>query len=226
MRAADGKGCTDAYAVTISDCFDPAWNEQYKWPVYDSCTVLNIGVFDDPPPSSQLPDAAKDRVYPLIMMLPTGAERMGDVELAIRFATSASALDVLHMREPRGAAVVRARISVAHLARSEPPLWREVATWMLDAAEPRGFSMWKLSPTGTAPWRCCRGWPTRRLSCSSSVLLAWQPDLVQSMAEAADREELDNEFDSLPSSRPPAEATRAERLQALMSWREGREARI
>ncbi|XP_040381936.1 FT-interacting protein 7 [Oryza brachyantha] len=344
MRTADGKGCTDAYAVakygpkwartrTISDCFDPAWNEQYTWPVYDPCTVLTVGVFDDPPPPSQLPDGAKDAaiacsrpmgkvrirlstlesgrvyrgMYPLIMMLPTGAKRMGDVELAIRFAASASALDVLqmygrpalppmhHLRPvPAGSRdalrLAAARISAAHLARSEPPLRREVATWMLDAAEPRGFSMRKLRAnwnraasalswvSDAARWaEDTRSWrnPTATmLAHAVLVLLAWHPDLVvptltlhaaavgvwkyrsrprapaphpcvrASMAEAPDRDELDEEFDSTPSSRPPEMvrvrydrarmfgvrlqamagdvAAQAERLQALVSWRDPR----
>ncbi|KAG8100632.1 hypothetical protein GUJ93_ZPchr0013g33908 [Zizania palustris] len=343
MRTADDKGCTDAYAVakyglkwartrTISDSFDPAWNEQYTWPVYDPCTVLTVGVFDDPPPS-QLPDGAmkdatafsrpmgkvrirlstleRDRVYrgmyPLIMMLPTGAKRMGDVELAIRFAASGSALDVMnmygrpalppmhHLRpipsvNREALRLAAARISAAHLARSEPPLRREVSTWMLDAAEPRGFSMRKLRANwnravaalswlaDAARWvEDTRSWrnPTATmLAHAVLVLLAWHPDLVvptltlhvaavgvwkyrrrprapaphpcvrASMAEAPDREELDEEFDAIPSSRPPEVvrarydrarmvgarlqamvgdvATQAERLQALVSWRDPR----
>jgi hypothetical protein len=339
MRAADGKGCTDAYAVakygpkwartrTIADSFDPAWNEQYTWPVYDPCTVLTVGVFDDPPPSD---GAGKDAVasrpmgkvrirlstlergrvyrglYPLIMMLPTGAKRMGDVELAVRFATSASALDVLHayarpalpaMHHMRPVPVAHrealrlaaARVSAAHLARSEPPLRREVAAWMLDAAEPRGFSMRKLRANwnraaaalswvaSAARWvedtRSWRNPAATAMAHAVLVLLAWHPDLVvptaalhaaavgvwryrrrprapaphpcvrASMAEAPDREELDEEFDTIPSARPPEVvrarydrarmvgarlqqmvgdvATQAERLQALVSWRDRR----
>jgi len=346
MRAADGKGCTDAYAVakygpkwartrTIADSYDPAWNEQYTWPVYDPCTVLTVGVFDDPPPL-QPPDGSggKDAaaacsrpmgkvrirlstlergrvyrgLYPLIMMLPTGAKRMGDVELAIRFSTSGSMLDVLHtygrpalpaMHHQRPIPAVNrealrlaaARISAAHLARSaEPPLRREVATWMLDATEPRGFSMRKLRANwnravaalswvaDAARWvEDTRSWrnPTATaMAHAVLVLLAWHPDLVvptltlhaaavgvwkyrrrprapaphpcvrASMAEAPDREELDEEFDPIPSARPPEVvrarydrarmvgarlqqmvgdvATQAERLQALVSWRDPR----
>ncbi|KAL6880171.1 hypothetical protein ACP4OV_011736 [Aristida adscensionis] len=336
MRAVDGKGCTDAYAVakygpkwartrTISDSFDPAWNEQYTWPVYDPCTVLTVGVFDDPPPSDgggaasrpmgkvriRLSTLERGRVYrgvyPLIMMLPTGAKRMGDVELAVRFATSGSALDVLHMygrptlpamHHLRPIPVVSrealrlaaARVSAAHLARSEPPLRREVAAWVLDAGEPRGFSMRKLRANwaraaealswvaGAARWvEDTRSWrnPTATaMAHAVLVLLAWHPDLVvptaalhaaavgvwryrrrprapaphpcvrASMAEAPDREELDEEFDAVPSARPPEVvrarydrarmvgarlqamvgdvATQAERLQALVSWRDPR----
>ncbi|GAB4845521.1 hypothetical protein Ancab_038926 [Ancistrocladus abbreviatus] len=54
----ENKGSTDAYCVakygkkwvrtrTITDSFDPRWNEQYTWQVYDPCTVLTIGVFDN-----------------------------------------------------------------------------------------------------------------------------------------------------------------------------------
>ncbi|CAL5076716.1 unnamed protein product [Urochloa decumbens] len=345
MRAADGKGCTDAYAVakygpkwartrTIADSFDPAWNEQYTWPVYDPCTVLTVGVFDDPPPSPDDgagagKDAACSRpmgkvrirlstlergrvyrgLYPLIMMLPTGAKRMGDVELAIRFATSASALDVLsayarpalpamHHLRPVPAAhrealrLAAARVTAAHLARSpEPPLRREVASWMLDAGDPRGgFSMRKLRANwnraaaalswvaAAARWvedtRSWRNPAATAMAHAVLVLLAWHPDLVvptaalhaaavgvwryrrrprapaphpcvrASMAEAPDREELDEEFDTIPSARPPEVvrarydrarmvgarlqqmvadvATQAERLQALVSWRDPR----
>lgn len=54
----NAKGSTDAYCaakygkewvqtLTIIDSFDPRWNEQYIWKVYDLCTVLTIGVFDN-----------------------------------------------------------------------------------------------------------------------------------------------------------------------------------
>jgi hypothetical protein len=341
MRTAEGKGCTDAYAVakygpkwartrTISHSFDPAWNEQYTWPVYDPCTVLTVGVFDDPLPSLR-PDGGKDAAcsrpmgkvrirlstlengrvyrgtYPLILMLPTGAKSMGDVELAVRFATSGTALDVMHMYgqpslpamhhlRPIPAAsretlrLAAARISAAHLARAEPPLRREVSTWMLEAAEPRGFSMRKLRANwnravaalswvaDAARWaEDTRSWrnPTATMMAHAVlVVLAWHPDLVvptltlhvaavgvwkyrrrprapaphpcvrASMAEAPDREELDEEFDTIPSARPPEVvrarydrarmvgarlqamvgdvATQAERLQALVSWRDPR----
>lgn len=54
----DNRGSTDAYCVakyglkwirtrTIFDSFNPRWNEQYTWEVYDPCTVVTIGVFDN-----------------------------------------------------------------------------------------------------------------------------------------------------------------------------------
>jgi hypothetical protein len=244
-------------------------------------------------------------LYPLIMMLPTGAKRMGDVELSVRFSTSCSTLDVLHaytrpvlpamhhLRPVPAASrdslrLAAARVTAAHLARADPPLRREVAVWMLDASDPRGFSMRKLRANwaraaaalawaadaarwveGTRSWRN----PTATaMAHAVLVLLAWHPDLLvptvalhvaavgvwryrrrprapvphpcvrASMAEAPDREELDEEFDTVPSARAPEVvrarydrvrmvgarlqamvgdvAAQAERLQALVSWRD------
>ncbi len=53
----DNRGSTDAYCVakygpkwirtrTIFESFNPRWNEQYAWEVYDPCTVVTLGVFD------------------------------------------------------------------------------------------------------------------------------------------------------------------------------------
>ncbi|GKV27521.1 hypothetical protein SLEP1_g36687 [Rubroshorea leprosula] len=58
MKMKDGRGSTDAYCVakygqkwvrtrTILDTFSPTWNEQYTWEVYDPCTVITLGVFDN-----------------------------------------------------------------------------------------------------------------------------------------------------------------------------------
>jgi hypothetical protein len=57
-NVAGGRGVTDAYCVakygqkwirtrTITEQFSPKWNEQYTWEVYDPCTVLTVGVFDN-----------------------------------------------------------------------------------------------------------------------------------------------------------------------------------
>lgn len=111
-----GKGSTDAYCVakygkkwvrtrTITDCFDPRWNEQYTWQVYDPCTVLTVGVFDNwrmfADASEERPDyrIGKIRIrvstlennkvyttsYPLLVLLRTGLKKMGEIELAVRF---------------------------------------------------------------------------------------------------------------------------------------------
>ncbi|KFK41117.1 hypothetical protein AALP_AA2G088100 [Arabis alpina] len=58
MKLEDSRGSTDAYCVakygqkwvrtrTILDSLSPKWNEQYTWEVYDLCTVITLGVFDN-----------------------------------------------------------------------------------------------------------------------------------------------------------------------------------
>lgn len=58
MKVRDGKSCTDAYCVakygrkwvrtrTVLDSLAPRWHEQYMWDVFDPCTVLTVGVFDN-----------------------------------------------------------------------------------------------------------------------------------------------------------------------------------
>ncbi|KAI4967474.1 hypothetical protein ZWY2020_025816 [Hordeum vulgare] len=339
MSTADGKGCTDAYAVANVRPqvgahahhlrqLRPGLEQAVHLARVRPCTVLTVGVFDDPlqslPPHGErrrvfaadgkvrirLSTLENGRVYRgayLILMLPTGAKRMGDVELAVRFATSGTTLDVLHMYgQPvlpamhhlrpipsvnrEALRLAAARISAAHLARAEPPLRREVAMWMLDATEPRGFSMRKLRANwnravaalswvaDAARWaEDTRSWrnPTATtMAHAVLVLLAWHPDLIvptltlhvaavgiwkyrrrprtpaphpcvrASMAEAPDREELDEEFDTIPSAKSPEVvrarydrarmvgarlqamvgdvATQAERLRALVSWRDPR----
>ncbi|KAM3295113.1 hypothetical protein ACQJBY_037770 [Aegilops geniculata] len=117
--AKDGaSGSTDAYVVlkygpkwartrTILDQFNPRWNEQYAWDVFDPCTVLSIAVFDNarykmadagkPPPKDarigklriRLSTLDTNRVYSINYALtavhPVGVRKMGELELAIRF---------------------------------------------------------------------------------------------------------------------------------------------
>ncbi|KAI3931329.1 hypothetical protein MKX01_040246 [Papaver californicum] len=110
-----GKGSTDSYCVakygkkwcrtkTIVDSFDPRWNEQYKWEVYDPCTVLTIGVFDNWRMYGDMADKPDCRIgkirirvstlesnkvytssYPLLVLLRSRLKKMGEIEIAIRF---------------------------------------------------------------------------------------------------------------------------------------------
>ncbi|KAE8038136.1 hypothetical protein FH972_010676 [Carpinus fangiana] len=106
---------TDAYCVakygtkwvrtrTILDSLAPQWNQQFSWDVYDLCTVLTIGVFDN----GHLEEAGKgthERIgkvrirlstlesgriythsYPLLVLQPSGLKKMGEIELAVRFS--------------------------------------------------------------------------------------------------------------------------------------------
>ncbi|KAM7476694.1 hypothetical protein LguiB_023937 [Lonicera macranthoides] len=120
MKMKDGRGKTDAYCVakygqkwvrtrTILETFSPKWNEQYTWEVYDPCTVITIGVFDnchlgnEKPGTSSARDSRIGKVrirlstleahriythsYPLLVLHPSGVKKMGDLQLAVRFTT-------------------------------------------------------------------------------------------------------------------------------------------
>lgn len=176
-----GKGSTDAYCVakygkkwvrtkTITDSFDPRWNEQYTWQVYDPCTVLTIGVFDNwrmfADTSDEKPDYRIGKVrirvstlesnkvytnsYPLLVLQRTGLKKMGEIEIAVRFACPSLLPDTcavygqpllpkMHYLRPLGVAQQEAlrgaatKMVAAWLTRSEPPLGPEVVRYMLDA---------------------------------------------------------------------------------------------
>ncbi|KAJ1377060.1 Phosphoribosyltransferase C-terminal [Sesbania bispinosa] len=126
MKTRDDRGTTDAYCVakygqkwirtrTIVDSLAPRWNEQYTWEVFDPCTVITIGVFDnghlqkgDKSGGSKdsrigkvrirLSTLETDRVYthsyPLLVLHNSGVKKMGEVQLAVRF-TSLSLINML-----------------------------------------------------------------------------------------------------------------------------------
>ncbi|KAL2478521.1 C2 calcium/lipid-binding plant phosphoribosyltransferase family protein [Forsythia ovata] len=129
MKMKDGRGTTDAYCVakygqkwvrtrTILDNFSPKWNEQYTWEVYDPCTVITLGVFDNCHLGSDKPGAGgardsrigKVRIrlstleshhiyihsYPLLVLHPSGVKKMGELQLAIRF-TSLSLANMIYV---------------------------------------------------------------------------------------------------------------------------------
>ncbi|KAL9371360.1 hypothetical protein Peur_036500 [Populus x canadensis] len=122
MKMKDGRGSTDAYCVakygqkwvrtrTILDTFNPKWNEQYTWEVYDPCTVITLGVFDNcnlrggekPNAANAARDSRIGKVrirlstleayriythsYPLLVLHPHGLKKMGELQLAVRFTT-------------------------------------------------------------------------------------------------------------------------------------------
>ncbi|KAK7283856.1 hypothetical protein RIF29_13604 [Crotalaria pallida] len=122
MKMKDGRGSTDAYCVakygqkwvrtrTLLDTFSPKWNEQYTWEVYDPCTVITLGVFDNchlggaekGPGGSAARDTQIGKVrirlstleahriytnsYPLLVLHPQGVKKMGELQLAVRFTT-------------------------------------------------------------------------------------------------------------------------------------------
>ncbi|XP_061364559.1 FT-interacting protein 7-like [Gastrolobium bilobum] len=113
---------TDAYCVakygpkwvrtrTVVDSLSPKWNEQYVWNVYEPCTVITIGVFDNNQLDAidraggasdilmgkiriRLSTLALNKVYtnsyPIIGLHPSGVKKMGEIHLAVRFSSLAS----------------------------------------------------------------------------------------------------------------------------------------
>ncbi|KAL2492752.1 Protein QUIRKY [Abeliophyllum distichum] len=336
----NGKGSTDAYCVakygkkwvrtrTITDSFDPRWNEQYTWQVYDPCTVLTIAVFDNWRMFAEAGEEKSDyrigkvrvRVstlqsnkvymnsYPLMVLLRTGLKKMGEIELAVRFACPSLLPDTcgiygqpllprMHYLRPLGVAQqeglrgAATKMVATWLARSEPPLGPEVVRYMLDA-DSHTWSMRKSKANwfrivavlswavGLAKWldhiRRWRNPVTTMLVHVLYLVLVWYPDLIVptgflyvfligvwyyrfrpkipagmdvklSHAETVDPDELDEEFDTMPSSRPPEIirvrydrlrilaarvqtvlgdfATQGERVQALVSWRDPRASKL
>ncbi|KAL6141481.1 hypothetical protein ACLB2K_059769 [Fragaria x ananassa] len=132
MKTKDGKATTDAYCVakygqkwvrtrTIIESFSPKWNEQYTWEVYDPCTVITLGVFDnchlggnEKPTSGggakndsrigkvriRLSTLEMDRIYtnsyPLLVLHPSGLKKMGELQLAVRF-TCLSLANIIYL---------------------------------------------------------------------------------------------------------------------------------
>lgn len=121
MKMKDARGSTDAYCVakygqkwirtrTMIDTFSPKWNEQYTWEVYDPCTVITLGVFDNCHLGGggekgngiardsrigkvriRLSTLEAHRIYtnsyPLLVLHPNGVKKMGELQLAVRFTT-------------------------------------------------------------------------------------------------------------------------------------------
>ncbi|KAL5725020.1 hypothetical protein ACHQM5_008217 [Ranunculus cassubicifolius] len=335
-----GKGSTDAYCVakygkkwvrtrTITDSFDPRWNEQYTWQVYDPCTVLTLGVFDNwrmfADVSEEKPDYRIGKVrirvstlesnkvytssYPLLVLSRSGLKKMGEIELAVRFACpyllpdtcavyGQPMLPKMHYIRPLGVTqqealrVAATKMVAAWLVRSEPPLGPEVVRYMLDA-DSHTWSMRRSKVNwfrilavlawliGLGKWIDeIRRWKypvTTVLVHILYLVLVWYPDLVVptlflyifvigvwyyrfkprvpagmdirlSQADRIDPDELDEEFDTIPSSRPPEVirmrydririlaarvqtvlgdfATQGERMQALVSWRDPRATKL
>ncbi|KAG6751960.1 hypothetical protein POTOM_044175 [Populus tomentosa] len=176
VKTKDGTcGTTDAYVVakygpkwvrtcTILDRFNPRWNEQYTWDVYDPCTVLTIGVFDNG----------------------SGAKKMGEIEIAIRFSCSSwlnliqaytsPMLPRMHYVKPLGPAqqdILRhmaMRLVTARLTRSEPPLGQEEVQFMLDS----DTHMWSMRKS-KANWFRVVGCLTRvaTLACWIEGIRTW-----------------------------------------------------
>ncbi|KAF5802190.1 putative C2 domain, phosphoribosyltransferase, C2 domain superfamily [Helianthus annuus] len=179
MKIKDGRATTYAYCVakygtkwfrtrTITESLTPKWNVQHSWEVYDPCTILNIGVFDDFPLPGLDTQIGKVRIrvstletdrvyihsYPLLVLRPSGVKNMGEINLAVRFTCSSLVnmmqmysqplLPEMHYICPLN---VRQLDSLRHHAiqivsmrfsQAEPPLSKEVVEYVLDV----GSDMW------------------------------------------------------------------------------------
>lgn len=127
MKTRDTRSTTDAYCVakygqkwvrtrTIIDSLSPKWNEQYTWEVFDACTVITLGVFDNCHLGAANGAAVRDarigkvrirlstletdriytHAYPLIVLQPSGVKKMGELHLAVRF-TCLSFITMIHL---------------------------------------------------------------------------------------------------------------------------------
>ncbi|GLU19405.1 hypothetical protein SLE2022_356590 [Rubroshorea leprosula] len=334
MKTRDGRGTTDAYCVakygqkwvrtrTIVDNFMPKWNEQYTWEVFDPCTVITIGVFDNGHLHGgnggtkdlrigkvriRLSTLEADRVYthsyPLLVLVPSGVKKTGEVQLAVRF-TCSSLINMLHLYSqpllPKMHYIHPLTVlqldSLRHqamqivsmrLSRAEPPLRKEVVEYMLDVDS----HMWSMRRSkanffrimgvlsgliAVGKWfdQICnwRNPLTTILIHILFVILVLYPELILptvflylfligiwnfrwrprhpphmdtrlSHADAAHPDELDEEFDTFPTSRSSDIvrmrydrlrsiagrvqtvigdlATQGERFQSLLSWRDPR----
>ncbi|KAG5575907.1 hypothetical protein H5410_056041 [Solanum commersonii] len=117
MKSKEGR-VTDSYCVakygnkwvrtrTLIDTLAPRWNEQFSWEVFDPCTVVTIGVFDNCHINGKddardqrigkvrirLSTLETDRIYthfyPLLVLTPSGLRKHGELHLAIRFTCTA-----------------------------------------------------------------------------------------------------------------------------------------
>ncbi|KAF2306911.1 hypothetical protein GH714_022482 [Hevea brasiliensis] len=208
--------------------------------------------------------------YPLTLLTNTGVKKMGEIAVAVRFVRTTQTLDFLHVYsqpllplmhhiKPLGGVqqeMLRStavKIIAEHLSRSEPPLRREVVSYLVDA-DSHAFSMRKVRANwfriinviagvlDIVRWiEAMREWknPTATILVHALlVMLVWFPDLIVptlafyvfvigawnyrlrsrdplphfdpkiSLAESVDLEELDEEFDTLPSSRSADEVRR------------------
>ncbi|XP_068313383.1 multiple C2 domain and transmembrane region protein 6-like [Pyrus communis] len=249
-------------------------------------------------------DRVYTHFYPLLMLTPSGLKKHGELQLALRFTCFAwvnmlaqygrPLLPKMHYVQPipiRHVDWLRhqaMQIVAMRLARSEPPLRREIVEYMLDI-DYHMFSMRRSKANfqrimSVLSWvmTVCRwfndicNWRNPITTCLVHILfviLVCYPELILptiflylfvigmwnyrfrprhpphmdarlSHAESAHSDELDEEFDSFPTSRPPDIvrmrydrlrsvagrvqmvvgdlATQAERAQALLSWRDPR----
>ncbi|XP_042480756.1 FT-interacting protein 4 isoform X2 [Macadamia integrifolia] len=267
MKTKDGRGTTDAYCVakygqkwvrtrTIIDSFTPKWNEQYTWEVFDPCTVITIGVFDNCHlhGGGDKAGGAKD-------------SRIGKLDSLRHQATQIVSMRLSRAEPPLRKEIVEYMLDVdSHMwsmRRSKANFFRIMGVLSGLIAVGRWFDQicnWK-NPLTTILIHILFVilvlYPELILPTVFLYLFLigvwyyrWRPrhpphmDTRLSHADNAHPDELDEEFDTFPSSRPADIvrmrydrlrsvagriqtvvgdlATQGERLQSLLSWRDPR----
>ncbi|KAJ0083835.1 hypothetical protein Patl1_29821 [Pistacia atlantica] len=203
MKTRDGRGTTDAYCVakygqkwvrtrTIVDSSVPKWNEQYTWEVFDICTVITVGVFDN----GHIGGGGKDSRIGKVRI------RLSTLE-ADRVYTHSYPLLVLHSSGVKKTGEVQLAIVAFRLNRAEPPLKKEVVEYMLDVDS----HMWSMRRSKANFFRIMGVLVFLYLFLIGLWNFRWRPrhpphmDTRLSHAEAAHPDELDEEFDTFPTSR-------------------------
>lgn len=328
MKTRDGQQTTDAYCVakygkqwvrtrTIDGSCTPTWNEVFRWDVFDPYTVVTVAMFDScHVHEAEARDSRLGKVrirlstlrtgrvytlsYPLLVIHPGGVQKMGEIELAVRFTCSSwlklmrtysqPLLPKMHYIRPivlSESVSLRCRASEIVsmcLARSEPPLKKDVVDYILDLdsyswslrRSKINFSRiaknltwswnivddifkWKSTPKTLFVFFCilvCIFMPHAIMFLPLLTVLIglisffWSSDLPphidMALSQAASTSEfdLDEETDTLPSSRPPKIVSKryerlrevagaaqttlgyvsglVERLFLLISWRDRR----
>ncbi|KAM3736028.1 hypothetical protein ACB098_10G132100 [Castanea mollissima] len=265
MKTRDGRGTSDTYCVakyghkwvrtrTIVDNLSPKYNEQYTWEVFDPATVITIGVFDNSLLGEKGSNGNKDLKIGKVDMLRHQAvhivaARLGRAEPPLR-------KEVLEYMSDIDSHLWSMRRSKAHFFRlmtvfsglfavgkwfGDICLWRNPITTVLvhvlflmlvcfpELILPTAFLYMFL--IGVWNFRYRPRYPPHM-------------NTKLSQAEAVLSDELDEEFDSFPTSRSPDVvrmrydrlrsvagriqtvvgdvATQGERLQNLLSWRDPR----
>uniref|UniRef100_M1BIJ7 Synaptotagmin n=1 Tax=Solanum tuberosum TaxID=4113 RepID=M1BIJ7_SOLTU len=258
IKPKDGRKTTDAYCVakyglkwvrtrTILDNLSPKWNEQYTWEVYDPCTVITLGVFDNGHLGENSGAAGKDSRIGKAMNIV--AVRLGRAEPPLHKEVVEYMLDVdSHMWSMRRSKANFFRIvslfsGVISMSKwlGEVCKWKNPITTILVHLL---FCILICYPELILPTMFLYMFLIGIWNYRSRPRQPQHMDTKLSWAEAVISDELDEEFDTFPTSKPENTvkmrydrlrsvagriqtvigdmATQGERFQALLSWRDPR----
>ncbi|KAK6162898.1 hypothetical protein DH2020_002739 [Rehmannia glutinosa] len=220
MKTKDGRGFTDAYCV--AKVFDNCQLQGGKGAGKDSrIGKVRIRL------STLETNRVYTHLYPLIVLSPSGVKKMGEIQLAVRFSC-ASLLNMLtmycqpllpniHYLHPLSCHQIEilrhqaTQIVSTRLSRAEPPLRKEVVEYMLDVGRTCGVMLLStvflyLFLIGTWNYRLRPRHPPHM-------------DVRLSQADTAQNDELDEEFDTFPTSQKQINVVkmRYDRLRAIGS---------